>query len=263
MRIRIALCCESTHCWHRRSTTACPHHLRGLHVRRSLLRRLRAKISSTHVVGVVVNAVTSSAIRSDRRIALIKPAVAEQDRAALAMKLLDSVLWVFKGTTQSNWIVSPAEAAQVIVVHQDEPAGHIARWRNEGKLILVISTDSTASLISPYALCYPCPTVLVLRILDNWMPNWIPAPRRNVPVRTPRATTTIQIIVAAAIAIPTMRGVSSTPCARCVWSIAPTRGSSVRARAGRWCGCEETVVVTAATPRQHERSGRGRAVSTD
>ena len=114
-----------------------------------------------------MNAVTSSAIRSDRRIALIKPAVAEQDRAALAMKLLDSVLWVFKGTTQSNWIVSPAEAAQVIVVHQDEPAGHIARWRNEGKLILVISTDSTASLISPYALSYPFPTVQVLRILEQ------------------------------------------------------------------------------------------------
>ena len=114
-----------------------------------------------------MNAVSSRAIRSVRRIALIKPAVAEQDRAALAMKLLDSVLWVFKGTTQSNWTVSSAEAAQVIVVHQDEPAGDIARWRNEGKLIVVISTDSAASPISPYALNYPFPTVQVLRILEQ------------------------------------------------------------------------------------------------
>jgi hypothetical protein len=114
-----------------------------------------------------VNAVPSPAIRSERRIALIKPAVAEQDRAALAMKLLDSVLWVFKGTTQSNWTVCAADAAQVIVVHQDEPAGHIARWRNEGKLIVVISTDSAASPISPYALSYPFPTVQVLRILEQ------------------------------------------------------------------------------------------------
>jgi hypothetical protein len=114
-----------------------------------------------------VNAVPSPAIRSERRIALIKPAVAEQDRAALAMKLLDSVLWVFKGTTQSNWTICPAEAAQVVVVHQDEPAGRIARWRNEGKLIVVISTDSAASPLSPYALSYPFPTVQVLRILEQ------------------------------------------------------------------------------------------------
>lgn len=127
-----------------------------------------------------MNAVPSAAIRSERRIALIKPAVAEQDRAALAMKLLDSVLWVFKGTTQSNWTICPAEAAQVIVVHQDEPAAHIARWRNEGKLIVVISTDSTASLISPYALNYPFPTVQVLRILeqlDAELDSGAPTPR--------------------------------------------------------------------------------------
>jgi hypothetical protein len=133
-----------------------------------LLRRVRAKISSTAVaVGVAVNAVSSTAIRSERRIALIKPAVAEQDRAALAMKLMDSVLWVFKGTTQSNWTICSADAAQVIVVHQDEPAGHIARWRGEGKLIVVISTDSATSMISPYALSYPFPTVQVLRILEQ------------------------------------------------------------------------------------------------
>lgn len=125
-------------------------------------------MSATHVaVGVAVNAVPSPAIRSERGIALIKPAVAEQDRAALAMKLLDSVLWVFKGTTQSNWTICSAETAQVVVVHQDEPAGHIARWRNEGKLIVVISTDPAASPISPYALSYPFPTVQVLRILEQ------------------------------------------------------------------------------------------------
>lgn len=109
----------------------------------------------------------SPAIRSERRIALIKPAVAAEDQAALAMKLLDSVLWVFKGTTQSNWTVSPAEAAQVIVVHQDEPAGQIAQWRKEGKLIVVINTHAASSPISPYTLTYPFPTVQVLSILEQ------------------------------------------------------------------------------------------------
>lgn len=83
------------------------------------------------------------------------------------MKLLDSVLWVFKGTTQSNWTVCPAEAAQVIVVHQDEPAGRIAQWSNEGKLIIAINTHAAASPISPYTLTYPFPTVQVLSILEQ------------------------------------------------------------------------------------------------
>ena len=105
--------------------------------------------------------------RSERRIALITPAVAGEDQAAHAMKLLDSVLWVFKGTTQSNWIVGPAATAQVIVVHQDEPAQHVAKWRSEGKLIVVISTGTAASSISPYTLTYPFPTVQVLGILEQ------------------------------------------------------------------------------------------------
>jgi len=109
----------------------------------------------------------SPATRSERRIALIKPAVAEEDQAAHAMKLLDSVLWVFKGTTLSNWTVCSAEAAQVIVVHHDEPTPHIADWRREGKLIVVISTDAAASSLSPYTLTYPFPTVQVLRILEQ------------------------------------------------------------------------------------------------
>jgi len=109
----------------------------------------------------------SPAVRSERRIALIQPAAAAEDRAALAIKLLDSVLWVFKGTTQSNWTICPAESAHVIVVHQDQPAGHIAQWRKDGKLIVVINTDATASAISPHALTYPFQAVQVLRVLEQ------------------------------------------------------------------------------------------------
>jgi hypothetical protein len=109
----------------------------------------------------------SPAIRSERRIALVKPAIDAEDSAALAMKLLDSMLWVFKGTTQSNWNVSTAERAQVVVVYHDEPAQRIARWRNEGKLIVVIGTDAAASPISPYSLIYPFPTIQVLSLLER------------------------------------------------------------------------------------------------
>lgn len=114
-----------------------------------------------------MSAAPARASRSDRRIALINPAVDAEDKAALAVKLLDSVLWVFKGTTQSNWIVCDAEAAQVVVVHHDEPAQRIAAWRNQGKLIVAINTDKAASKISPYTLIYPFPAVHVLRVLEQ------------------------------------------------------------------------------------------------
>lgn len=83
------------------------------------------------------------------------------------MKLLDSVLWVFKGTTQSNWTYTAPEAAQVVVVHHSEPAARVAKWRAEGKLIVVISTDASVAPAAPRTLLYPFPTVQVLSVLEQ------------------------------------------------------------------------------------------------
>jgi hypothetical protein len=102
----------------------------------------------------------------ERRIALIKPSAAEE-QAGHAVQLFDSVLWVFKGTTRSSWVTTPAAAADIIVVHHSEPADIIARWRDEGKHIVVLSTDEKHHPAGPRTLVYPFPAVKVLSMLEH------------------------------------------------------------------------------------------------
>ena len=102
----------------------------------------------------------------ERRIALIKPTAGEE-QASHAVQLFDSVLWVFKGTTRSIWVTTPATAADIIVVHHSEPANNLARWRNEGKHIVVLSTDEQRHPAGPRTLVYPFPAVKVLSMLEH------------------------------------------------------------------------------------------------
>lgn len=103
----------------------------------------------------------------ERRIALIKPQATEEDQAAHAVQLFDSVLWVFKGTTRSSWVTTPADSADIVVVHHSEPAGNLERWRKEGKHIVVLSTDEKRHPAGPRTLVYPFPAVQVLSMLER------------------------------------------------------------------------------------------------
>lgn len=103
----------------------------------------------------------------ERRIALIKPQTTETEQAAHAVQLFDSVLWVFKGTTRSNWVTTPAVSAEIIVVHHSEPAGNLERWRDQGKHIVVLSTDEKRHPAGPRTLVYPFPAVQVLSMLER------------------------------------------------------------------------------------------------
>lgn len=102
----------------------------------------------------------------ERRIALIKPSASEE-QASHAVQLFDSVLWVFKGTTRSIWVTTPADAADIIVVHHSEPANNLTRWRKEGKHIVVLSTDEKHHPAGPRTLVYPFPAVKVLSMLEH------------------------------------------------------------------------------------------------
>ncbi|HEY5757428.1 MAG TPA: hypothetical protein VIU34_16475 [Steroidobacter sp.] len=102
----------------------------------------------------------------ERRIALIKPS-ANEEQAGHAVQLFDSVLWVFKGTTRSSWVTTPAATADIIVVHHSEPANNLARWRDEGKHIVVLSTDEKRHPAGPRTLVYPFPAVKVLSMLEH------------------------------------------------------------------------------------------------
>jgi hypothetical protein len=113
---------------------------------------------------VALNAARTSA---QRRIALINPRFATDERAGHAVQLFDSVLWVFKGTTHTSWLTAAVDDAQVVVVHHSEPAVHLDAWRHAGKLIIQLSTDETSHPAGPRTLLYPFPAVQVLNMLER------------------------------------------------------------------------------------------------
>lgn len=104
---------------------------------------------------------------TQRRIALINPSFATDERARHAVQLFDSVLWVFKGTTRTSWLTAPADDAQVVVVHHSEPTPHLDAWRRAGKVVVQLSTDETNHPAGPHTLLYPFPAVQVLNLLER------------------------------------------------------------------------------------------------
>ncbi len=87
-----------------------------------------------------------------RRIALVKPAAAADEKVTHALQLFDSILWAFQGTTRSTWTLAAPEAAEVVVVYQGDPDTRIPEWRADGKLIVefAVKESTTAALIYPF-----------------------------------------------------------------------------------------------------------------
>jgi hypothetical protein len=102
-----------------------------------------------------------------RYIALLQPAGEADELAALALNLFDSMLWVFRGNTRSNWSVSAAADAHVIVVHHSETAQRIDEWRRRGKLIVVLCTDRSARQTKHHTLAYPFPAAQLMTLLEE------------------------------------------------------------------------------------------------
>jgi hypothetical protein len=95
------------------------------------------------------------------------PAIPADERVSHALQLFDSVLWAFQGTTRTRWTVTAPEAAQVLVVHEDDRDERIGAWRAQGKLVVVIATDSQRDHVQPIALLYPFRAAQVLSLLEH------------------------------------------------------------------------------------------------
>jgi hypothetical protein len=102
-----------------------------------------------------------------RRIALLRPAVANDERVAHAMQLLDSILWAFQGTTHSNWTIGATEIADVFVVHEQDTDERIASWREQGKPVVQIVTNRQPVTVAPDVLVYPFRPAQVLSLLEK------------------------------------------------------------------------------------------------
>ena len=105
--------------------------------------------------------------RRSRRIALLKPQQELGDQVAHALQLFDSMLWVFRGTTQANWILCSAADAEVIVLHATHDQRPVDEWRKQGKVIVTLSNDPSAAKQSEHALVYPFPAATVLKLLEG------------------------------------------------------------------------------------------------
>jgi len=104
---------------------------------------------------------------SDRRIALLKPAALTDERLAHAWQLLDSILWAFQGTTRSNWQITTADVAEVVVVYAEDYDQRITGWRESGKVIVEIATEGLADPAVQNRLVYPFRAQQVLVLLER------------------------------------------------------------------------------------------------
>jgi hypothetical protein len=105
--------------------------------------------------------------RVDRRIALLKPAAATDERVAHALQLLDSILWAFQGTTRSTWKVGTPELADVIVVHEADTDKNAVNWKTSGKLVVEIATEARVDTTALNVLVYPFRAQQVLVLLER------------------------------------------------------------------------------------------------
>jgi len=114
-----------------------------------------------------VSTSASTGGRPDRRIALLKPAAATDERVAHALQLLDSILWAFQGTTRSTWKIGAPEVADVVVIHEADTDKHATTWKSSGKLIVEIATEARVDTSAPNLLVYPFRAQQVLVLLER------------------------------------------------------------------------------------------------
>jgi hypothetical protein len=105
-----------------------------------------------------------------RRIALIEApgnSSAGDDRSKRAMQLLDTMLWVLKGTTRAAWTKSGLDEADIVVVHKGDDLGRTAEWLASGKLVVEIAENADEAEGNPNTLVYPFRAVDVLALLER------------------------------------------------------------------------------------------------
>lgn len=105
--------------------------------------------------------------RPDRRIALVKPATATDERVTHALQLLDSILWAFQGTTRSTWKTGEPNVADVIVLHEADTDKRAATLRASGKPIIEIATEVRLDTTAANMLIYPFRAQQVLVLLER------------------------------------------------------------------------------------------------
>lgn len=120
---------------------------------------------------------------SERRIALVKPTGAVDERVTHAFQLLDSILWAFQGTTRSFWKTSSLDAAHIVVAHEANSDERAGGWKAAGKLVVGIATEGRSDPAVSNTLVYPFRAAEVLVLLER-LDAQLKSPRDPDPTRS-------------------------------------------------------------------------------
>jgi hypothetical protein len=98
------------------------------------------------------------------------------------------MLWAFRGTTRSTWVITTPDEADVIVCHRGDSDERIAPWRAAGKLIAEILTNESPDYSAPNALVYPFRAATALVLLEQ-LDDQLTLNETSPPPRAPLQTT--------------------------------------------------------------------------
>ena len=108
-----------------------------------------------------------TAVRPDRRIAVLKPTRAVDERITHALQLMESMVWAFHGTTHSTWRMASVDCADVLVFHEGDADERIAQWKSQNKPVVEVAVQSRLDSDTPNLLVYPFHATQVLVLLER------------------------------------------------------------------------------------------------
>jgi len=106
-----------------------------------------------------------SAAASQRRIALLPSSADAADTAPL--RLVESMLWAFQGTTRSSWVASKStDKADVAVIAGAARNERVEAWRQSGKPVIFITMPDAPPVNDEHVLVYPFRANQLLHMLN-------------------------------------------------------------------------------------------------
>jgi hypothetical protein len=131
--------------------------------------------------------VPDAAVRPDRRIAVLKPTGAVDERIIHALQLMESMVWAFHGTTHSTWHMASVDSADVLVFHEGDADERIEQWKSQNKPVVEVAVQSRLDSDTPNLLVYPFHASQVLVLLDRLERQLTSGLEAPVPAESPMA----------------------------------------------------------------------------
>jgi len=100
------------------------------------------------------------------------------------------MLWAFRGTTRSNWVISSPDDSDVVVWHRNTQDDRLVTWRSNGKLLVEIVTSELrgSGPTEPTELHYPFRAATALTLLEQ-LDDQITLNETSAPLRAKLQTT--------------------------------------------------------------------------